>query len=150
MTTDSPSPADPFPTGHSLALDEDPGADVRARMAREINAFHSRTVPHESQRFAWLLRDGDGELTAGVVGVLSWQWLFIEAMWVSDTLRGRGIGRALMTRAEAHAAERGFHSAWLDTFQAKDFYLSLGYQAFGELADYPAGQTRTFMRKKLL
>ena len=40
-------------------------------------------------------------------------------------------------------------SAWLDTFQARDFYLGLGYETFGVLDNYPPGQQRTFMRKVL-
>ena len=36
---------------------------------------------------------------AGLSGMLAWQWLFVEALWVSDAWRGRGIGRALLTQA---------------------------------------------------
>ena len=83
------------------------------------------------------------------MGTLSWGWLFVEAVWVSEALRGRGVGRALMAAAERHARESGCHSVWLDTFQARDFYLSLGYETFGVLEDYPPGQQRSFMRKAL-
>jgi GNAT superfamily N-acetyltransferase len=68
---------------------------------------------------------------------------------VSEALRGRGVGRDLMAAAERHALEAGCRAVWLDTFQAHDFYLGLGYEAFGVLDDYPAGQQRTFMRKAL-
>jgi GNAT superfamily N-acetyltransferase len=76
--------------------------------------------------------------------------LFIRYLWVSDSLRGRGIGRELMAGAEAHALERGCHSAWLDTFsfQAPGFYPRLGYTVFGEL-DYPPGHKRIFLQKRL-
>ncbi len=135
--------------GHRLEFDAAPDLSTRGAVAREINAFHSRSVPHESRRFAFLLRDGAGDLAGGVVGVLSWTWLFIEAMWVGDALRGQGVGRGLMAQAEAHALSQGCHSVWLDTFQARDFYLALGFEAFGVLEDYPAGQSRYFMRKPL-
>ena len=147
MTTHS-EPTD-LPAGFTLALDLAPAPEIRGRLAREINDFHSRTVTHVSRRFALLVRDVGGELAAGVMGVLSWQWLFIEAAWVGDALRGHGVGRTLMARAEAHAAAEGCHSAWLDTFQAREFYLKLGYEVFGVLDDYPPGQSRTFMRKRL-
>ena len=144
----TPKAASPLP-GQNVQIDPAPSPEIRAALAREINAYHSRTVAHESTRFAALLRGHDGALTAGVMGVISWRWLFIEAMWVGDDLRGQGIGRTLMTAAENHALAAGCHSAWLDTFQAKDFYLALGYEAFGELDDYPPGQSRTFMKKRL-
>ena len=77
-------------------------------------------------------------------------WLFIRYLWVSEALRGKGIGRKLMADAEARALERGCHSAWVDTFsfQAPGFYPKLGYTVFGEL-DYPPGHKRIFLQKRL-
>ena len=68
-----------------------------------------------------------------------------------DGLRGRGVGRELLDRAEVRTRERGCHSAWLDTFsfQARGFYEKLGYGEFGRL-DYPPGHDRHFMRKRLI
>jgi GNAT superfamily N-acetyltransferase len=132
-----------------LEFDPAPAAETRATLAREINDFNSRAFPYAPARFAFLSRDGAGALRAGVMGTLSWGWLFIEAVWVGDALRGRGVGRALMAAAERHAREAGCHSVWLDTFQARDFYLGIGYETFGVLDDYPPGQQRTFMRKRL-
>lgn len=132
-----------------LEYDPSPTPETRAALAREINDFNSRAFPHASTRFAYLSRDAVGTLQAGVMGTMSWGWLFIEAVWVSDALRGRGVGRALMAAAERHAREAGCHAVWLDTFQARDFYLALGYETFGVLEDYPPGQQRTFMRKVL-
>jgi ribosomal protein S18 acetylase RimI-like enzyme len=85
-----------------------------------------------------------------VCGVLSWQWLFVEALWVDDAWRRRGIGRALLAQAEAHAVAAHCHSAWPDTFQARDFYQALGYRQFGALDEYPDGQTRYFLCKRLV
>jgi GNAT superfamily N-acetyltransferase len=133
-----------------LSFDATPSAETRNALGREIDAFHARTVPHDAERFALLLHDADQRLAAGLSGVLSWQWLFIAALWVDDAWRRRGIGRALLARAEAHAVAVHCHSAWLDTFQARDFYQALGYRQFGALDDYPAGQTRYFLCKRLV
>jgi GNAT superfamily N-acetyltransferase len=127
-----------------------PSLEIRAALGRQINDFHARTVPHDSRRFALLVRGADEALIAGLVATLSWGWLFIEALWVSDALRGQGMGRRLMGRAEAHALAEGCHAAWLDTFQARDFYLALGYAPFGVLDDYPPGQSRHFLKKSLI
>ena len=85
----------------------------------------------------------------GVSAVTNWRWQFIEAAWVDAALRGQGTGRRLMQRAEAQARDWGCQAAWLDTFQAEAFYLALGYERFGLLEDYPAGQPRAFLRKRL-
>ena len=137
------------PGGLAMTLDADPDPGFRAELGRRINAFHGETVPHAAQRFGIALRDGQGRLLAGLSGVMSWGWLFVEAVWVDAALRGSGAGRRLMARAEAHARAAGCHSAWLDTFQAEGFYLALGYERFGLLEDYPAGQRRAFLRKRL-
>jgi GNAT superfamily N-acetyltransferase len=138
-----------IPDALHLSFDVAPSVETRSALGREINAFHARTVPHDARRFALLLHDSDNHLAAGLSAVLSWQWLFVEALWVGDAWRRRGIGRALLAHAEAHAATAGCHSAWLDTFQARAFYLALGYRQFGALDDYPTGQTRHFLCKRL-
>ncbi|HME26450.1 MAG TPA: GNAT family N-acetyltransferase [Acetobacteraceae bacterium] len=139
-----------IPEALRLSFDAAPSVETRRALGHEIDAFNARTVPQDARRFALLLRDEGDRLAAGLSGVLSWQWLFVEALWVGDAWRGRGIGRALLARAEAHAVAAGCHSAWLDTFQARGFYLALGYREFGALPDYPAGQTRYFLCKRLV
>jgi ribosomal protein S18 acetylase RimI-like enzyme len=145
-------PHDPsaLPEGLSLTCDAAPTMETRKALGDEIRAFNARTTPVAAERFALLLHDGDAELRAGLVGVVAAGWLFIESLWVGDTLRGQGVGRALMARAEDHARRHGCHAAWLDTFQAQGFYERLGYAVFAELEDYPAGQSRYFLRKALL
>jgi GNAT superfamily N-acetyltransferase len=133
-----------------LSFDAAPSRETRVALGQEIDAFNARTVPQDTRRFALLLHAKDDRLAAGLSGTLAWQWLFVEALWVGDAWRGRGIGRALLARAEARALAEGCHSAWLDTFQARGFYLALGYQQFGALDQYPAGQTRYFLRKRLV
>jgi GNAT superfamily N-acetyltransferase len=132
-----------------LEFDPSPAPETRATLAREINDFNSQAFPYAPTRFAFLSRDEAGALQAGVMGTMSWEWLFVEAVWVSEALRGRGVGRALMAAAERHARASGCHSVWLDTFRAEPFYLGLGYETFGVLDDYPPGQRRAFMRKAL-
>lgn len=140
---------DDWPAGAVLTLAEEPEPGFRAELARHIHAFHGQSVPYDARRFGLSLRDVDERLLAGVAGLMSWGWLFIEAAWVDAALRGQGAGRRLMERAEAHARAWGCHSAWLETFQAEGFYLALGYQRFGVLEEYPAGQQRAFLRKRL-
>ena len=56
-----------------------------------------------------------------------------------------------MRRAEDEARRRGCRGIWLDsfTFQAPGFYQRLGYEIFGALDDYPPGDKRCFLRKRL-
>jgi GNAT superfamily N-acetyltransferase len=125
-------------------------ADV-AVLPNALEAFNeSRWPGHQPWRpLAVFARDGES-IVAGLSGETYSGWLFIRYLWVTDALRGTGIGRALMSAAEGRALERGCHSAWVDTFsfQAPGFYRKLGYEAFGVL-DYPPDHKRFFFRKRL-
>ena len=139
-----------LPGGLRMRLEVEPAAEFRVELARRIHDFHAETMPPwQATRFGLRLEDAAGTLAGGFCGVLAWGWLFVEALWVNPAVRGSGAGRALMAAAERHAAATGCHSAWLDSFQARDFYEALGYMVFGQLEDYPKGQTRWFLRKRL-
>ncbi len=132
-----------------LIFEKEPSREIRGTLDQKINEFNARTVPYEQERFAVLLRDSDNRLMGGLSAILYWDWLFVDDLWIDDTLRGQGLGRELMARAETYASDRGCHSAWVDTFQAHRFYENLGYEIFGELANYPVNQRRRFLSKRL-
>jgi N-acetylglutamate synthase-like GNAT family acetyltransferase len=52
----------------------------------------------------------------------------VQALVVEATLRGRGLGRALMRLAEAWASAQGLASIALHTRNAQVFYAGLGYR----------------------
>jgi GNAT superfamily N-acetyltransferase len=138
--------------GYRLSVEDDPrDADIEI-LPHRLEAFNERQWPgHQQWRpFGVFVREG-GEIIAGLAGETYCGWLFVRYLWVSDALRGRGIGRALMSQAEARARDRGCHSAWLDTFsfQAPGFYQRLGYEEFGRL-DYPPDHQKHFLRKRLI
>ena len=135
--------------GLHLTFDNETSPELRRAIGRKIDDFNASTVPYRQERFALVLRDAADRLVGGVCCILYWDWLFVDDLWIDDVLRGQGLGRELMARAEAHAAERGCHSVWLDTFQARGFYEKLGYEVFGGLDDYPTGQSRWFLKKRL-
>ena len=104
------------------------------------------------QPFGILLRGTpDGEVIGGLTGYQLFEWLFVQYLGVPESLRGQGIGRDLMQRAEAWARGRGLVGLWLDTFafQAVPFYEKLGYSVFGTIEDHPRGSRRHFMLKRL-
>jgi D-serine dehydratase len=97
------------------------------------------------------LRTAEGSLLGGLNGKVYRGALFVDQLFVDESLRGQGWGSRLLERAEILARGRGAVFAHLDTFsfQAPDFYEKHGYVIFGVLDDYPDGLKRYFYKKKL-
>ncbi|MCG8442204.1 MAG: GNAT family N-acetyltransferase [Caulobacterales bacterium] len=98
-----------------------------------------------------LVVEEDGEVRGGLTAEIAWRWMYVRLLSVSEALRGRGLGRDLMLAAEDVARERACVGVWVDTFtfQSPGFYERLGYAPFGQLDDYPPGETRIFFCKRL-
>jgi GNAT superfamily N-acetyltransferase len=106
----------------------------------------------ESGAIAYFAKAED-EIIGGVSGFWGTVgWLYVDQLWVSETHRGKGIGKHLMELIETEAVRCGCVNAYLYTmtFQAPDFYKRLGYTVFGELEDFPPGHSRLFLRKRLI
>ena len=131
------------------ATEPDPAA--RAAVARALLA-HNETFlgPPDSRPLVLCLRASDGEVIGGIWGRTASRWLFVEMLFVPETLRGQGVGAELLLAAETEARARGCLGVWLDTFSpsARDFYLRQGYGRFGEIGDYPPGHARYFLCKR--
>ena len=93
----------------------------------------------------------NGEKLAGLVGETFGNWLCIKYLFVSEELRGQGIGTRIMESAEQEAKSRGCKYAFVDTFsfQAPDFYRKLGYQEVFALTEYPYTGARYYYTKQL-
>ena len=136
--------------GLHVIWDESPSVETRNNLVQKIDDFHHRTFPSKFERFALLLQDDAACLMGGVFGTIYCDWLRVDGLWIDDRLRHRGIGTELMIRAENYAIGRDCHSAWLTTFQARGFYEAVGYDLFGMLDNFPAGQKQYFLRKRLI
>lgn len=130
-------------------------ADVQALLAGLV--AYNRVHVEDRPEWAWeglgvfARHSGSGRLVAGADGHTGWSWLFVSHLWVTQDLRGGGVGRLVMGELEEAARARGCTGAWLDTFsfQARGFYERIGYRQFGELTGFPPGHTRHFMAKRL-
>jgi GNAT superfamily N-acetyltransferase len=139
-------------TTYALTIEESPtDRDVDALVeGLNAHALHHMRVPGFKPLGAWL-RDDRGALIGGAHGYVNWNWLFINLVWISESVRGGGHGRRMILALEQAARERGCTHAHLDTFsfQARPFYEKLGYEVFSTLEDYPPGHRRFFMKKVL-
>jgi GNAT superfamily N-acetyltransferase len=117
-----------------------------------LDAYNQRFVPLPGQQpLNLFVRGPDGAVLGGLLGGTYWAWLYIEIFWLSEDLRGRGLGSKLLAAAEAEALRRGCRHVHLDTidFQALPFYQKHGYTLFGVLDDKPPGHQSYYLRKDL-
>jgi GNAT superfamily N-acetyltransferase len=128
--------------------------EMRKAIVDPLVAFNnSRISRREIHRpLVILLSDPASEaIVGGLHGATMFSHLWIDLLFVPEAMRGSGIGRTLMARAEEEALARGCLAAVLDTFsfQARGFYEKLGYTVFGILQDCPPGHRRIYLTKRL-
>ena len=136
----------------SIRLTDEADPVVRDAIVGPLVAYNTQQTGTSDHRpLVLAIHDENGKVIGGLLGRTVFGWLFVEIVFVPESLRGSGIGAELMSRAEREAIARGCRNAWLDTFefQARGFYERLGYNCFGELRDYPVGFSRYFMKKVL-
>jgi ribosomal protein S18 acetylase RimI-like enzyme len=133
-------------------IDENPpDADVHFLDDR-INDFNVETTGiTDGKIISYFVRDGDGEIIAGLYG---WTWgrtCEVRYLWVRAEDRKRGYGASLMAAAEREAIARGCAQMVLDThsFQAPRFYQRIGFEIIGSHRDYPRGHEKLYLRKRL-
>jgi ribosomal protein S18 acetylase RimI-like enzyme len=117
-----------------------------------ISEFNTQQAGEDNgKNLCFVLRSPDDEVVGGIIGSTHWNWLYVNLMWIREDLRGQGYGEQLLALAEEEARKRGAKHAYLDTFsfQAPGFYKKYGYQVFGELADFPKGHQRYYLKKEL-
>ncbi|MDZ7320142.1 GNAT family N-acetyltransferase [Kosakonia sacchari] len=136
-----------FFTITSNPADEDVGT-IRSKL-REFNQQAVQCGPVES--LAVFARDDYKAAVGGLIGLTWGNWLQIQLLWVDETLRGKGTGSELLTRAETVARTRGCLFSLVDTFsfQAIKFYQQRGYTIQLILDNCPIDQKRYYLTRKL-
>ena len=139
-----------------IELTEAPSAPDLKIIGQGIKTYNQAHLPDDvvfepDTRFAVFARNQQGEVVGGVRANAYWNYCLIELLWLSNAVRGSGVGTQLMAQAESYAKEKGFAYIRTETvdFQAKPFYEKLGYKVYGELPDFPKGHTTYCLVKKL-
>jgi GNAT superfamily N-acetyltransferase len=141
-------------TGGSPALiveDSPDPADVALLEEQVAAAAIAAAGLGDEQEFAIFARDDDGHVVAGISAIVWGGYCELQAMWVGESLRSRGLAFALIDGAEAEARRRGcafvvFHAYDLLT---RGLYERLGYETVGVIENCPAGSAARWYRKLL-
>jgi GNAT superfamily N-acetyltransferase len=97
-----------------------------------------------------VLKDQSGQVFGGILCDTFLYCLYVDVMWVHESVRGQGYGKALILEAERIAKEHGCTFAHTCTFSYQNpaFYQAVGYSVFAVLDDYPDGIRQYFLKKR--
>lgn len=110
---------------------------------------------HITRRLSGSIRLGieeGGEIVAGLDAcVTAFRILYVSTVFVKESHRRKGYGRALIGEMERRAAELGVDTIRLDTFswQGKEFYEALGYEVVGSYENSADGYAEYFFLKRI-
>jgi GNAT superfamily N-acetyltransferase len=112
-----------------------------------FNAGFVNEILHE--KVASFVKDESDKVMGGILGDIKWGWLYVEGLWVDESLCGQDWGTTLLKSLEDYALANGITRYRLETtsFQALGFYRKMGYDIFAELPDFPPGLTSYFLKK---
>ncbi len=137
--------------GVSVQISTDPQA-TSGVVSEGLRAFNRSFLgDYASEPIAVEVCDEGGDIIGGAVGVIQLGWLFIDVLWIPESMRSSGIGSRVLEAMESEAIRRGADRAILDTmgFQAEEFYADRGYFECGRVPNFASGYDRIYMTKSL-
>jgi ribosomal protein S18 acetylase RimI-like enzyme len=132
-----------------ITIGSDDLPELNAFLGERIYAYNrAATGVDDGKMLNAVLRGDDGEIEAAISGFTWGGTCEIEYLWVAESLRGRGIGSALLRAVEREARSRGCHQIVLSThtFQAPGFYERHGFRRLAAIPDYPPGSEKIVYR----
>ena len=138
---------------HEIIVTDAVSDQIEEIIGGGLNSYNDEVTGYADRRpLAVLVTDSEtGEVLGGATGRSSLGLLFLELFYLPATLRGAGIGAAVLQTFEEEGRRRGCVAAVLYTisFQAPGFYERYGWKRFGEVACEPPGTSRIFLTKLL-
>ena len=133
-------------------ITDTPTEHEKQEIFEHLLAFNlSRIEDRNPKEIAIFLENENGKKTAGLIGDTHGNWFEVNYFWVSEELRGRGVGKEMLAIAEKTGKDRGCKYAFLNTFgfQAPGFYEKQGYRQKFVLEEYPLTGRRYYYFKEL-
>lgn len=102
-------------------------------------------------KFFVFARNETKQIIGGIRALCFWNTLHIELLWLSESNRGKGIGKELIESAENFAQANNCEKVFVETssWQAKPFYEKLGYIHIATLNGRPKGHASHYLSKDL-
>lgn len=136
----------------SFRITDKPSEQEKSEIYQGLLKYNLARIENKDVRELGIyLEDEKGKINAGLIGSTHGNWLEVKYLWVDDEFRGQDIGTKLIKTAEDKAKQRGCKYAFLNTFgfQAREFYLKLGFSEVFTLDEYPLTGKKHYLTKNL-
>lgn len=102
------------------------------------------------RNFAFFLCRSD-EISGGICGYIYYGCLYIDELWIDTPLRGQGYGSQLINKSIELAKNENCLFCTVNTmdWEAKDFYLKLGFEVEFVRTGYLNNSVKYMLRKNL-
>lgn len=127
------------------------GEQVEA-LEEKLDSYDSAYIGFRREGNVSIGIEEDGRIVAGLDGCMTaFRILYVSTVFVEEAYRRKGYGRRLMEEMERRAKSLGANTIRLDTFswQGREFYEALGYQAVGHYANAEDGYEEFFFLKRI-
>ena len=127
------------------------GEQVEA-LEEKLDSYDSAYIGFRREGSVSIGIEEDGRIVAGLDGCMTaFRILYVFTVFVEEAYRRKGYGRRLMEEMERRAKSLGANTIRLDTFswQGREFYEALGYQAVGHYANAEDGYEEFFFLKRI-
>jgi len=124
-------------------------------IGEQLHLYNRNAAPSTLRKHAidvhLAIKDEEGHVYGGLIGKIYRFCLYIDTLWMDESIRGCGFGSQLIDEAERIARNEKCTFIHLDTFsfQAPEFYERKGFEVFGLLDGYPEGIKRYYLKKNL-
>lgn len=139
-------------TKYKITYESNPDRKDIDFLWREITEIAIKTQGHKQhESFAFFMRDEDKQIKAGCNGFIFYGCLYVDQLWVDDSLRKKGYGAQLMQLAENLAREMKCLFMAVNTmhWEALDFYKKLGFYVEFERHGFEKNSIFYLLRKNL-
>ena len=104
------------------------------------------------ETFGFFLKDREAVVYGGIKGAMFYGCLYIDSLYVTPSLRGKGWGKQLVEASEQLGLEKGclFISVTTMDWEALPFYQKLGYEIEYVRGGYEKDSKMFLLRKVLV
>lgn len=138
---------------HPITFESNPKSEDIQVLGNGIIDYAKQKTKHTPMEFfAFFVRDAQQKIIGGCNGSTLYGCLYIDQLWVDESIRQQGYGSHLVNAALAFGVEKHCTFATVNTmsWEALGFYQKLGFEIEFQRTGFEHGSIFYFLRKSLV